>query len=163
GRLPHLAALASSGAEMELESTAEVLHTSTWPTFATGTLPGRHGVYYPYQPKPGHQLAPHIMPDQYGTSTFWRLAAAQGRRCLVYDVPETFPDAEFGGSAIFDWGTWAWYGKPSAQPPALLKELKARFGRYPLGYEAKRVGSSPLDPRRLEARLLQSVRYKAET
>src|SRR4030095_14682756 len=56
-RLPHFEALQSAGASLSLESTARVLHTSTWPTFATGTLPGRHGVYYPYQPKPGHQLA----------------------------------------------------------------------------------------------------------
>jgi predicted AlkP superfamily phosphohydrolase/phosphomutase len=163
GRLPNLAALASSGAEIDLESTAEVLHTSTWPTFATGTLPGRHGVYYPYQPQPGHQLAPHISPDQYGTPTFWMLAHGRGRRCLVYDIPETFPEPQFGGSAIFDWGTWAWYGTPSAQPAGLLKELKARFGRYPLGYEAKQVGSGSLDARRLEERLLRSVRYKART
>ena len=163
GRVPHLAALFSSGVGMELKTTAEVLHTSTWPTFATGTLPGRHGVYYPYQPRPGHQLAPHIQPDQYGTPTFWRLADAQGRRCLVYDVPETFPDAEYRGRAIFDWGTWAWYGKPHGQPAPLLRELKSRFGAYPLGYEAKQVGSASLDPTVLEARLLRSVQYKART
>lgn len=162
-RLPNLTALMSSGAAIELESTAEVLHTSTWPTFATGTLPGRHGVYYPYQPRPGHQLAPHIQPDQYGTPTLWRLADARGRRCLVYDVPETFPDAQFSGRAIFDWGTWAWYGKPSGQPAGLLRELKSRFGTYPLGYEAKQVGSAALDPTLLEQRLLESVRYKART
>ena len=66
GRLPHLAALAASGGWLDLESTAAALHTSVWPTFATGTLPGRHGVYYPYQPTPGQQLARHIGPDQYG-------------------------------------------------------------------------------------------------
>ena len=63
-RLPNFAALQSAGASLTLESTARVLHTSTWPTLATGTLPGRHGVYYPYQPKPGHQLARYIEPDR---------------------------------------------------------------------------------------------------
>jgi len=161
GRLPHFAALTSSGAWFELESTAEVLHTSTWPTFATGTLPGRHGVYYPYQPKPGHQLASHIRSDHYGAPTLWRLADAEGRRCVVYDVPETFPEREFGGLAVFDWGTWAWYGKPSAQPPYLLKELKSRFGRYPLGFEAKRLGLRY--PYGLDQRLVASVEYKCLT
>jgi predicted AlkP superfamily phosphohydrolase/phosphomutase len=89
GRLPHFAALSASGSWLSLESTARVLHTSTWPTFATGTLPGRHGVYYPYQPKPGHQLAQHIGTDQYGAPTFWQLADAHGRHCLVM-IFETF-------------------------------------------------------------------------
>ena len=101
GHLPHFAALSSSGTWLALETTAEALHTSTWPTFATGTLPGRHGVYYPYQPRPGHQLAPHIGAHQYGAPTFWKLADAQGRRCLVYDVPETFPDPGFRRSGDF--------------------------------------------------------------
>jgi predicted AlkP superfamily phosphohydrolase/phosphomutase len=161
GRLPHFAALAASGAWLELESTAQVLHTSTWPTFATGTLPGKHGVYYPYQPKPGYQLARHIEPDQYGTATFWKLADAGRRRCVVYDIPETFPEPEFGGRAIFDWGTWAWYGEPSAQPDVCLKELESRFGPYPLGFEAKKLAFGYPDD--IEQRLLRSVQYKSAT
>ena len=163
GRLPHFTALASSGAWLDLESTARVLHTSSWPTFATGTLPGHHGVYYPYQPKPGYQLAQHIEPDQYGTPTFWSLADDQGRRCLVYDVPETFPEPGFRGQAIFEWGTWAWYGKQCAQPEALVKELKSRFGAYPLGLEAKRLGLRFPNTTLLEKRLLRSVEYKRMT
>jgi predicted AlkP superfamily phosphohydrolase/phosphomutase len=161
GRLPHLAALQASGVWLDLDSPGRVLHTSTWPTFATGTSPGRHGVYYPYQPRPGHQLAQHVSADQCGADTFWTVAAKHGRRALVYDVPETFPDPAFGGRAIFDWGTWAWYGDPASQPATLLKELESRFGRYPLGYEAKRLGLG--HPDHIEERLLRSVRYKAST
>ena len=62
GELPNLAALVEAGVWLDLESPAEVLHTSTWPTFATGVLPGRHGVYYPFQSVPGKQQAEHIQP-----------------------------------------------------------------------------------------------------
>jgi predicted AlkP superfamily phosphohydrolase/phosphomutase len=163
GRLPHFADLVSSGTWLELESTAQVLHTSTWPTFATGALPGRHGVYYPYQPKPGHQLAQHIEPHAYGMQPFWSLADAQGLRCAIYDIPETFPDPAFRGYAIFEWGTWAWYGKPYTQPTALLKELKSRFGAYPLGLEAKRLGARLPDTALLELRLPRCIQYKCLT
>jgi len=163
GRLPHFASLLSAGTWMNLESTARVLHTSTWPTFATGALPGKHGVYFPYQAKPGFQIAQHIQADQYGLPTFWRLADKQGCRCLVYDVPETFPESGFGGRGIYDWGTWAWYGKPSSQPSTLIKELKSRFGRYPLGFEAKRLGARMPDTAVMEDRLLRSVEYKFTT
>jgi predicted AlkP superfamily phosphohydrolase/phosphomutase len=161
GHLPHLGELARSGAWVDLDSTAEVLHTSTWPTFATGTLPGKHGVYYPYQPKPGEQMAAFISPDQYGTQTFWKAADAAHRRVVVYDIPETFPEAGFGGRAIFEWGTWAWYGTPVSQPPELMGQLKSRFGGYPLGYEAKRLGLGI--PKDLEQRLIGSVRHKSQT
>ncbi len=115
-----------------------MLHTSTWPSFATGTLPGRHGVYYPFQPKPGHQQAQHVAAEQYGAPSFWSLADRLGKRCLVYDVPETFPEAGFKGRAIFEWGTWAWYGTRAAQPQQMLADIKERFGDYPLGMEAMR-------------------------
>jgi predicted AlkP superfamily phosphohydrolase/phosphomutase len=161
GRLPHLGELTSSGMWCDLETTAEALHTSVWPTFATGTLPGRHGVYYPYQPTPGRQLARHIAPDQYGAPTFWKIADEAGKRCLVYDVPETFPERGFRGRAVFDWGTWAWYGEPTTQPSPLERQLRARFGAYPLGFEAKRLGFG--HPDHLEQRLLRSIQYKASS
>ncbi len=160
GRLPNFASLIASGAWLDLDTTAKVLHTSSWPTFATGTMPGSHGVYYPYQPKPGHQSAVHIEADQYGTTTLWKHAADAGLRCLVYDLPETFPEPNFSGSAVFDWGTWAWYGTPASQPEALIQELKAKFGDYPLGFEAKKLGLRFPDPKVLEPRLVKSVEYK---
>jgi predicted AlkP superfamily phosphohydrolase/phosphomutase len=163
GHLPHFASLLSSGTWVDLESTAEVLHTSTWPTFATGVHPGKHGVYFPYQPRPGCQLAQHVGADQYGVPTFWQVADRQECQCVIYDVPETFPEAGFGGQAIFDWGTWAWYGQPCAQPSTLLREMKSRFGRYPLGFEAKRLGARMPDVAVLEKRLLRSVEYKSST
>lgn len=163
GRLPHFASLISTGTWIDLKSTAQVLHTSTWPTFATGVHPGKHGVYFPYQAKPGYQLAQHVQADQYGARTFWHHSDKQGCQCIVYDVPETFPEPEFGGKAVFDWGTWAWYGTPCAQPLALLKEVRSRFGRYPLGFEAKRLGARMPDVAVLEKRLLRSLEYKRST
>ena len=161
GELPHLAALIQDGVWLDLESPAEVLHTSTWPTFATGVLPGRHGVYYPFQSQPGKQQAEHIQPDQYGVPTFWSRADREGRRCLVYDVPETFPEADFSGHGIFEWGTWAWYGEQQTQPESLLNDLKARFGPYPLKLEATRLGLKFPEPVALEKRLLKSIEHKA--
>lgn len=163
GHLPHFRRLVEEGSWFDLDSPAMVLHTSTWPTFATGMLPGRHGVYYPYQPLPGHQLAQHIQPDHYGAPSFWGLAARQGRRCVVYDVPETFPEPGFNGRAIFEWGTWAWYGVRKAQPDDLLAELQARFGRYPLGIEATRLGLALPSRAALEQRLPRSVAHKRES
>jgi predicted AlkP superfamily phosphohydrolase/phosphomutase len=163
GAMPSFRALLDQGSWYELESPAQVLHTSTWPTFATGTSPGRHGVYYPFQPRPGHQQAQHVAADQYGAPSFWHLADRHGRRCLIYDVPETFPEPGFKGRAIFEWGTWAWYGTRAAQPPQLLTDLKARFGDYPLGMEAMRLGLGRPSRTLLQQKLPESVVHKRES
>ncbi len=161
--MPHFSAFMKAGLWLDLDSPTKVLHTSGWPTFATGASPGAHGVYYPYQPKPGRQTAVHIEPDQYGVPTLWRTASDQGARCIVYDIPETFPENDYSGKAIYDWGTWAWYGTPASQPAGLLLDLNKKFGPYPLGMEAKRLGLRIPDTDDLEHRLLQSIEYKFQT
>ena len=163
GLLPTFTELISRGTWIELDTTAGILHTSTWPTFATGDKPGKHGVYYPFQPSPGHQEAQRIEPDQYRSPTFWMRANGQGVRSIVFDVPETFPEANFDGKAIFEWGTWAWYGQRTAQPEDLLAEIKNRFGPYPLKMEAMALGLKFPNQKMLEARLLKSVRHKCQT
>ena len=46
GRLPNLAHFAEGSAHLAVESDGETLHGSLWPTFASGTRPGTHGVYF---------------------------------------------------------------------------------------------------------------------
>lgn len=163
GRLPNFSKLIERGLWSDLDTPTSVLHTSGWPTFATGALPGAHGVYYPYQPKPGTQTASHIDPNQYGVPTLWKTASDQGARCVVYDIPETFPETGFNGKAVYDWGTWAWYGSPASQPAGLLVDLKKKFGPYPLGMEAKRLGLRIPETKDLERRLIASIGYKFRT
>src|SRR6476646_6443344 len=48
-KLPALAALLESGTLRELESPAEHLSASVWPTFSSGKPPGEQGQYFPFQ------------------------------------------------------------------------------------------------------------------
>ena len=52
---------------------------------------------------------------------------------------------------------------PTRSRRRLLRDLKWRFGAYPLGLEAKRLGLRSPDAAILEERLLRSVGYKACT
>ena len=154
GQLPNFGNVMREGGWWDLESPGEFLHTSTWPTFATGVHPGKHGIYYPFQSRPGAQLPQHVTANSYAAPSFWSIADTHGLRCLVYDLPETFPSEGYQGRAIFEWGTWAWYGKPGSQPEGLLGELRKRFGPYPLKLEATRLGLGFPAPARLRRRLL---------
>jgi predicted AlkP superfamily phosphohydrolase/phosphomutase len=161
GSLPTLQAIKTGGMWGRLETTAQALHTSTWPTIFTGTLPGKHGVYYPYQPHPAEQLARHIGPEQYGEYPFWKILDEAGKRCVVLDAPETFPVHGFQGVQIFEWGTWAWYWKRMATPVEIERELTERFGVYPLKLEAKRLGLGMPKLDDLRKQLIASASQKA--
>lgn len=162
GFLPTFRSLMADGMWGELKTTAEALHTSSWPTIFTGTLPGKHGVYYPYQPRPGQQQAEHIQPGQYGTPPFWQILDRAGKRCIILDAPETFPVIGFSGVQIFEWGTWAWYWKRMTIPAEIERQLAKRFGPYPLKLEAKRLGLGMPDLDYLHRQLIASVAQKAD-
>jgi predicted AlkP superfamily phosphohydrolase/phosphomutase len=162
GFLPAFRSLMTEGTWGRLGTTAEVLHTSGWPTIFTGTLPGKHGVYYPYQPHPGEQLPRHIGREQYGEQPFWKILDESGKRCVVLDAPETFPVNGFQGVQIFEWGTWAWYWKRMATPVEIERELAQRFGVYPLKLEAKRLGLGMPKHGDLRKHLIASASQKAK-
>jgi predicted AlkP superfamily phosphohydrolase/phosphomutase len=161
GTLPNLRALMADGSWGRLRTTADVLHTSVWPTIFTGALPGKHGVYYPYQPCPGEQTARAIGPDQYGQPPFWTLLDRAGRQCVIFDAPETFPVDDFTGLQIFEWSTWAWYWRRMTTPPRLEGELRQRFGPAPLRLEARKLGLSMPDVQDLGRQLLEGAAAKA--
>ena len=116
GHLPSLATLIDAGTWGWLETTAEQLHVSAWPSIYTGVGPGEHGVYYTFQPAPGLQGYRRFHEGLYGRPTFWRLLDAAGRRCAVLDAPYTHPEPGFTGIQVFDWGTWAHYLEPQSTP-----------------------------------------------
>jgi predicted AlkP superfamily phosphohydrolase/phosphomutase len=161
GCLPVLNSLLQEGAWGWLRTTAETLHTSAWPSLYTGTLPGKHGVYYTFQPAPGLQGARHFGADQYGSPPVWQLLSQAGKRCVVLDAPYTHPHPDFRGTQVFDWGTWAHYWKPMSSPPQVMRQLTHACGAYPLGWEANQVGFRPLESLALQQRLIKSAAAKA--
>ena len=159
GALPHLAGLLEQGAWAELATPAETLHVSAWPSLYTGASPGRHGVYYTFQPAPGEQGAVRFRPDQYGCPTLWEHAAAEGARCTVFDAPYTNP-VEGPTRQVLEWGTWAHYTEPVSAPVDLAGALARSCGRYPLGFEANQIGLAALEAAELGPRLVESASAK---
>lgn len=162
GRLPALGALLRRGRWSWLETTADRLHISAWPSIYTGTPPGEHGVYFTFQPAPGAQGYRRFHTGLYGKPTFWALLGRAGRQCSVLDPPYSHPEEGFGGNYVYDWGTWAHYLQPGSVPKHLLARLNAECGPYPLGLEANDLGFVSLDTTDLAKRLVQSTRAKAD-
>jgi predicted AlkP superfamily phosphohydrolase/phosphomutase len=111
GRMPHFKALAEEGTFARLKSTQPSESPTAWASFATGSNPGKHGIYdflirdlktyFPdfnmIRKEPPEFLwgliplkPPRIVSTRGGTS-FWKVAAADGIETVVLTVPVTFP------------------------------------------------------------------------
>jgi len=78
GKLPNMQKLTHQGALQRLETTPAA-DVSAWASFATGTNPGKHGVFGA-DPRPLRRGA-----------AFWTVAGQAGVRSSVLTVPVTFP------------------------------------------------------------------------
>ena len=161
GLLPNFKRLFEEGCWGFLETTADELHISAWPSIYTGAKPGDHGVYFTFQPAPGLQGYKRFHEGIYGRPTFWSLLDRASRRCVVLDPPYSHAEPGFGGSYIHDWGTWAHYLAPGSVPADLLPCLEKACGAYPLGLEANDLGFARLDPNDMSRRLVKSVEAKS--
>ena len=161
GLLPNFKRLFDEGSWGFLETTADELHISAWPSIYTGAKPGDHGVYFTFQPAPGLQGYKRFHEGIYGRPTFWSLLDRANRRCVVLDPPYSHAEPGFAGSYIHDWGTWAHYLAPGSVPADLLPCLEKACGAYPLGLEANDLGFARLDPIDMSRRLVKSVDAKS--
>jgi predicted AlkP superfamily phosphohydrolase/phosphomutase len=161
GRLPRLRALLERGVHGLLGTTAEQLHVSAWPSLYTGASPGRHGVYFTFQPAPGVQGHQRFHDGLYGAPTVWRLLAEAGKRCTVMDAPYSHGEPGYGGPQLIDWGCWARYLPTQSRPPGLLADLRRARGDYPLGLEAHDIGLAAIDAAEMEGRILKALPAKA--
>ena len=162
GHLPVFNSLIQDGSWHWLETPAEVLHVSAWPSIYTGTSPGQHGVYFTFQPAPGIQGYKRFETGLYGRPTFWRLLSDDGYQCTVLDAPYTHFEEGFTGTQVFDWGTWAKYLGPMSVPPTILRRLGKKFGKDPIGLEAHDIGLAAVDAEDMTRRLVDSVRARTD-
>jgi predicted AlkP superfamily phosphohydrolase/phosphomutase len=143
-----------------LQTTADVVHVSAWPSIFTGAPPDEHGLYHAYVMQPGQQNPVRPRPDQSPVPFFWRLLSEQGKRCVVMDAFMTCPLQRFNGSQIVEWGTWSWFSQPTILPPELKREMHQMFGAYPAEDHSQIGMTPPPDPEGFYRRLLAAVEKK---
>jgi len=112
GKLPNLQKLARAGALRRLETTPSA-DASAWASFATGTNPGKHGVF-------GNETRPLRR-----GAAFWTIAGQAGVRSSVLAVPVTFPPEDVpNGELLSGWpvpdlrdtpGTYTYFSTEVAQ------------------------------------------------
>ncbi len=138
GELPLLAKLFQEGAGGTLQSTIPWATPTAFASFATGTNPGKHGVYDFGRliGKNYTAFVPTNGADVHGR-TLWRLLSDAGKKSLVINMPMTYPAEPINGMII------AGIPYPGSSPrichpPQLVADLKER------GWDLSRNASDDL-------------------
>jgi len=161
GHLPVLKKLLDGGAWAGLESTADELSGSAWPSIYTGVSPGQHGVYHRFQPLPGSQGYVPFFGNLYGAPTFWHILSQAGLRCTVFDAPYTYPEPGYRGAQIFDWATWERFVGKRSTPRSLVHRMRLTNGPYPLPPDALEAELEGHDSETIKEQLVRAARAKA--
>lgn len=125
GRLPHLKALLEEGAWGTLQSTYPPITPTAWTSFFTGKSPGKHGLF-DFQ-EIDRQTYEHrsVRSDRHNEKSVWQLLGEAGHRCMVIDVPFTFPPKPMNGYLIAGYGAPRTEHAPIGFPADLRERLPA--------------------------------------
>jgi predicted AlkP superfamily phosphohydrolase/phosphomutase len=133
--LPNFQRFLDTGTTFRLESTAEILTGSVWPTFYTGNPPDYHGIYHHLQWDPYCMCLRRVSADWLYCEPFWYELERRGLKVAILDVPMTFPSRLERGIEVINWGSHDKLGPFASQPAELGKDICRNFGRHPMGYE----------------------------
>lgn len=134
GELPNLAATVENGAFGPLTSTVPPNSSLAWSSFQTGVHPGKHGVFFFREQRPGAYQRPVVSWDSVQAPSIWQLASEHGKKVCVITMPLTFPVEKVSGCMI---GGLLTPDRHSdfIHPPELRAELEAAIGDVPADNE----------------------------
>lgn len=152
GHLPALRSLLQRGSGGVLLSTPNAMSPAAWSSFATGLNPGRHGIFYFLDRKPGTYELMHSGPRTRTGTTFWSALSAAGKRVAVLHEPMTYPAEAVNGVQLCGWLAPGTNAPGYTYPANFIDELRRQFpdfvlhtgmteyvrrGRYDLALEKK--------------------------
>jgi predicted AlkP superfamily phosphohydrolase/phosphomutase len=162
--LPTLAALLEQGTLRHLSSPATYLSASVWPTFLSGKQPGGHGQYFPFQWSAEHGLYRRIAgaqwSEEFADPPFWHGIAQSGVPTIAFDIGHALCDERAPCLQITNW-SYQSSGAARASDPDVLKELRKRFGRRPIGPEVP-IPKTARQCAAIRNQQIAAVRAKAE-
>jgi predicted AlkP superfamily phosphohydrolase/phosphomutase len=132
GVMPNLAALAGAGTMAPMRSSIPTVSSVSWTGFMTGQNPGKHGVYGFTDVKPGTLTLFFPNFGNVRSPTLWDLAGAAGKRCVILNIPNTYPARALSGLLVS--GFVAVNLERAVWPAELLPRLKAAGYKIDVDY-----------------------------
>jgi predicted AlkP superfamily phosphohydrolase/phosphomutase len=162
--LPTFKGLFAKGALIEPETTGNHFPASCWPTFASGKGVGEHGQYFPFQWDPKNlkhrRIADPAWQNELLFEPFWYPIARRGIDCTAFDVNFVLENESAPCRQISNWSIQD-TDAAAASDPALLAELRRRFGRRPIGKEVP-VVKTKSQSRKIRKSLIKAIRCKTD-
>ena len=162
GTLPNIARMRSAGLWSSLDTTADVVHVSAWPSIFSGTTPDEHGLYHAYVMREGEQAPVRPRPEDCPVPFLWQLLDENNVRSIVMDAFLTCPLRDFSGVQVVDWGSWTWFSGQQILPDSIKQKIRSKFGTYPAENHSSVGMTPPPDPVGFFNRLVQGVEKKTE-
>jgi predicted AlkP superfamily phosphohydrolase/phosphomutase len=159
GRLPNLARFAEQSLSLDVASDGALLHGSVWPTFASGTPPGHHGLYWWTQWIAEEGRYERNQHPSLHYDPFWRRAALQGKRTIVVDVPYVPPVRDGHTWTAIGWGLHDEVA-PNSLPGRFLPAIRRRYGDHPLRMDTMH-SMDPAAKRKMAAEMRRGVEMRA--
>lgn len=123
GLLPNFARLMQEGSWGNLISIVPPMTPTAWSSFATGTNPGKHGLYDFVGRREGSYSTWLTNASHRKGNSIWKLLGQAGYQVTVFNVPVTYPIDKVNGQFVSGLLTPA--GATDASwPPELLGQLK---------------------------------------
>jgi predicted AlkP superfamily phosphohydrolase/phosphomutase len=130
GKLPTLSHLLAQGCSAPLQSVPNMNSAPAWSSFATGTNPGKHGIFYFAQRVPGTYRWQVVNGSHRKGIAFWDILSQAGCRVGVINVPMTYPAHSLNGFFIAGLDTPGIDSPGFTHPSDLAAEMQAQVGEY---------------------------------
>src|SRR5215467_514791 len=127
GRLKNFSKLAHEGTMGKLTSTILPLSATAWNTFSTGTNPGKHGIYDFSRRVPGTYTHAPVTSKERTGKTLWEYLSEAGKKCLIINVPLTYPPEPVNGIMISGF-PYPEGRRDYAIPKAVLDQIEKELG-----------------------------------
>lgn len=161
GKLPTFRRLIEQGVRGELQTTAAQLPDTVWACIYTGTNPAKFEKFFYVQYDAGTMGLRNVPDDEIRRKPFWDYVTAAGKRVGIADVPKFPLSKSINGFQFTNWGAHATKTARVSNPPDLIDQIDARFGRHPVG-DCDKFDAKPESLRELRKRVLDGVRAHGE-
>jgi predicted AlkP superfamily phosphohydrolase/phosphomutase len=132
GDMPCMSDLRKRGTLMRMRSSMPPISSVAWTTFLTGVNSGKHGIYGFLERKPDSYDIYFPNAQHIKSPTVWEILEKHGKRCVVMNVPNTYPARAMQGVLIS--GFVAIDLKRAVYPASLLPRLQAMDYRIDVDY-----------------------------
>ncbi len=138
GKLPNFRRMMDEGVHGQLASTLPPNSPPAWTSIFTGSNPGRHGIFGFVKRKKGSYFVTPISSKDRKVPPIWRTLSAAGRRCVLLNIPFSYPPDALNGIMTTGLGT------PSRDsefiyPKGMKKEILDRFPDYDVDFNEDQI------------------------